>query len=303
MAMIDPLTDREAWLAERRTGIGASEAAAALGVSPFMSPRHLYLSKLGLYDVPEDERMRWGTLLEPVILDEYCRRTGQVIAERQVFMRETARLGMRDVRVPIFATLDARCESGRVVEVKTTSERSSFGIVDGIIPAHVQIQTQLQMFISQKFEMDVAYLIGGQRLEIVEARRDDGMIDQILEGLLRFWGYVERREPPPSNGRDVELSHLIYPDCEGEIFLLGDDAQLVNAYAGMKSAMKDGKALHDGMRAVILERMGNARVARLPDGRTITRSIRNVKESTVVRKASSYPVLYISGGDDDGEGQ
>jgi putative phage-type endonuclease len=306
MTRIDPLIDRDAWLAERRKGIGASEAAAALGVSPFMSPRHLYLSKLGLLTVTEDERMRWGTLLEPVILDEYCRRTGEVIADRQLFKEGRTRHPLQNVNDPglrLFATLDAVCESGRHVEVKTTSERSAGGIADAILPAHVQIQTQLQMFIAKQPSMDVAYLIGGQRMEIVPALYDAGMTEQILEGLLRFWGHVERGEPPPSTGRDTDVMHIVYPGCDGEIELEPYQARLVDAYADLKSGLKGAKTLQDGLRGEILEIMGNARVARLPDGRTVTRSIRNVKESTVTRKASTYTVLSISGGDDDGEGQ
>ena len=39
---------REEWLAYRRKGIGGSDVAAVLGVSPFRTARDLYYDKLGI---------------------------------------------------------------------------------------------------------------------------------------------------------------------------------------------------------------------------------------------------------------
>ena len=39
--------DREAWLAERRTGIGGSEVAALFGEHPYVSRLELYRRKVG----------------------------------------------------------------------------------------------------------------------------------------------------------------------------------------------------------------------------------------------------------------
>ncbi len=302
---IDPLTDRDAWLVARRKGIGASDAPAALGLSPFVSPRALYLEKLGLLVQPEDERMRWGNLLEPVILQEYCERTGETIARRQVMeWADPAMLG----DLPLFATLDARCESGRLVEVKTTSERYGQRLVEGApLPEHIEVQAQQQMLIANVMDMDVVFLIGGQRMVILRVDFRGEVVRAMLEGLRRFWRCVIDRTPPPLKTGDDELMHLIYPDAAGEISLTADDSKLVDAYVGIKSALKEGEKLNKAMRETILERMGNARVALLPDGRSVTRSVRHVKGGTTVRKPSTYSVLYISegrdlsieGGDDD----
>ena len=39
--------DRESWLAGRKNSIGASEVAAAIGISPFMTPNELWEIKTG----------------------------------------------------------------------------------------------------------------------------------------------------------------------------------------------------------------------------------------------------------------
>ena len=46
-------TNRTEWLKERNNGIGASDAAAILGLSPYMSNQRLWEIKTGRF-VPED---------------------------------------------------------------------------------------------------------------------------------------------------------------------------------------------------------------------------------------------------------
>ena len=45
--------DRQAWLAIRQRGIGSSDAAAAVGLSPYKSPLTLWLERTGR-QLPED---------------------------------------------------------------------------------------------------------------------------------------------------------------------------------------------------------------------------------------------------------
>ena len=46
---------REEWLRYRRKGIGGSDAAAVLGLSPFCTKRDLYYDKTGIQAVVEEE--------------------------------------------------------------------------------------------------------------------------------------------------------------------------------------------------------------------------------------------------------
>ena len=48
---------REEWLAYRRKGIGGSDAAAVLGISPFRTGVDLYYDKLG--QSVEDDEQNW----------------------------------------------------------------------------------------------------------------------------------------------------------------------------------------------------------------------------------------------------
>ena len=47
---------REDWLSFRRKGIGGSDAAAIMGMSPFCTKRDLYYDKLGIQAVRDEDR-------------------------------------------------------------------------------------------------------------------------------------------------------------------------------------------------------------------------------------------------------
>jgi putative phage-type endonuclease len=59
---------REDWLKHRNKGIGGSDVSAICGLNPWRSPLSVYLEKTGQIEAAEEnEAMRWGTLLEPVV--------------------------------------------------------------------------------------------------------------------------------------------------------------------------------------------------------------------------------------------
>lgn len=63
---------RADWLARRRQGIGASEIAAVMGISPYDSPFSLWWRKHMGWDVEASDEMRVGTYLEQTIADWFA---------------------------------------------------------------------------------------------------------------------------------------------------------------------------------------------------------------------------------------
>lgn len=61
--------DRDVWLAARRAGIGASEIAAILGLSPWDSQFSLYWRKANGWEVEANDEMANGTRLESTVAD------------------------------------------------------------------------------------------------------------------------------------------------------------------------------------------------------------------------------------------
>jgi putative phage-type endonuclease len=71
--VVPPYGDEQVWLAARRQGIGASEIAAVLGISPWDSAFSLHWRKREGWEVEPSEEMRVGTLVEPVVADWWTR--------------------------------------------------------------------------------------------------------------------------------------------------------------------------------------------------------------------------------------
>ena len=73
---------REEWLQIRSTGIGSSDAAAAIGLSSYKCSLSLWLEKTGRQlpeDLSEKEAVVWGTVMEPVLAKMYAERTGRKV--------------------------------------------------------------------------------------------------------------------------------------------------------------------------------------------------------------------------------
>ena len=75
------LTEDE-WLAWRRKGVGGSDVAAALGLSPYRTARELYYDKIGVMPAVEGEdksiTFEIGHLLEDLVAEIFHVRTGSV---------------------------------------------------------------------------------------------------------------------------------------------------------------------------------------------------------------------------------
>lgn len=77
--LLPPGADRNTWLATRRNGIGASEIAAVLGISPWDSRFSLFWRKRNGWDTEVNDEMSAGTRLEASIATWWRDETDQGI--------------------------------------------------------------------------------------------------------------------------------------------------------------------------------------------------------------------------------
>ena len=191
----------------RRKGIGASEAAAVLGLSPWAKPADVWARKLGLADdAPETDAQAFGTRAEGLICSWYGERTPNV----ELFVAtSTPDPGGR----PVFATPDRlvypaeghgqHVKPGWLLEAK--SARSA-GEAEGWgdegtdqVPDHYLAQVAVQMACADLDRCDVAVLdLSARRLRVYTVLRDRDAERVILDRLAEWWdAYVVRREAPP----------------------------------------------------------------------------------------------------------
>ena len=71
----------EDWLSIRKSSIGGSEIATAIGASRWSSQFELWAQKTGRIEKSNqsNEAMYWGTIMEPIIRDEFAKRTGMTV--------------------------------------------------------------------------------------------------------------------------------------------------------------------------------------------------------------------------------
>jgi putative phage-type endonuclease len=188
------------WMKWRSEGIGASDMAIILYLSPWKLPYALWLQKTGQVVVKEtkyegDPRAH-GHKLEDEARDLFIRRTGALYIPACF---------QSDERPYLRASLDAWDGSGGAeVKCPTSDLDHRRTRNDGIIPEHYSTQMQTQMYVTgAKRWLFVSYYEGD--LAIVQIDRDDSFINNVLlPGAEAFWERVQTREwPMPEGEEDV----------------------------------------------------------------------------------------------------
>jgi putative phage-type endonuclease len=213
--------DRERWLEERRQGIGASEAAAILGLNPWASPMSVWSEKLGLSETEQTEAMAWGLRLEPIIAKAYSEETGRKI-------RRWGKL-LRSKEIPFLqATPDYRQSkpAPSLLEIKNVSSPRVADHWHEGIPEYVLCQLQHQLAVTGYGAGTVAALKFGGGTVWLDIPRDQEFISGVLiPELEKFWTYVTAREPPPADSSPATARALkaMFPHESGETISLEPD--------------------------------------------------------------------------------
>jgi len=209
MATILPVRQRTPeWLAARENGIGASQAAAAIGVSEWQSPIGLWAEKLGL--VPpqaETPSMRIGTALEPLIASMYTEATG-------VKIRRANNLRQHAEHAFMLASLDRRA-GRKPIELKFSARAVGYGEPGtDEVPDDVLVQVLHQLAVLGEPEGDVALLKpGAAGVLIYPIRRTPEAEAAIVERESAFWDHVQTRTQPDVDGSEATRRALaaMYP--------------------------------------------------------------------------------------------
>ena len=186
-------------IAERRHYIGASDAAAALGVCPWRSRMDVWLEKTGRHhdngEQREDGPAFWGTVLETPVAERWARLTDKRI--------QRWGKGYTHPHYPYLRAHLDRVVVGEksLLEVKTTSvwRADDWGPTgsDGIALA-AKLQQVAQLACASRQIAYTALLIGGQEFRHYSMIRNPDLENAVVQGLVRFWvDYVEADIPPP----------------------------------------------------------------------------------------------------------
>ena len=276
---------RADWLEVRKSGLGGSDAAAAIGLNPYMSPLELWLIKtrrdanLPRPDSDDTtEPVYWGNLLEPIVAASYTKQTGNRVRRvNAVLQHPTIPFMLCNVDREVVG-----CRDVQLLECKTAGEFGAHLWREGV-PEYVQLQVQHQLAVTGRQAADVAVLICGQKLEVHRVVRDDVLIARLIELESNFWRYVETDTPPPADGSDSADRALrcLYPGAGGTVDFTGD-RRLSSAFADLVAVRADIEARQEveaQLKQTIAQAMGEADRAEFETGSV---SYRRSKDSAGV---------------------
>jgi putative phage-type endonuclease len=275
------------WYAARSNCIGASEIAAAAGLSPYQTPLELYHRKRGeIAPIEDNDAMRMGRLLEPVVKSEFVRETGLVFADPNPPMFRHSK------HEPITATPDAIIDESTLFEAKTASWRmkSSWGDQDtDDVPPHYLCQCQQQMAVLNAAVVHLAVLFDGAQLKTFKVLRNDELINLLIAAGLELWERIKDGRPPEPTWTHASTPKLI-KEIHGTINdtrveLNGEEVSAWADYESLGEIEKNAKERRELLKARVLHGIGDHFAGLLPDGRMIRRKVIAGSSYTVDRKS------------------
>lgn len=268
---------RADWLAGRLNGIGASEIAAVLGLSPWDSPFSLFYRKVGAWDPPQNAEMEAGTRLETAVADWWAEKhlaPGLTMAQSGLWQSE-ARPWQMATPDRLIYRVTRRPGKARVVEAVAVLECKVAYNWDGWgepgtdqIPLHYRAQGLWQM---DTVGVDVTYFAAFSNMELrcYELHRDDTDLKLMRAAGGEFWARVLAQDPPDldSHPSNIRVLKALHPT-------LADRKQLVSAdtaagYREAKALLDQAKANASEWEARLRQEMGDAKYGFDPEGRKI----------------------------------
>lgn len=288
-----PNVSREAWLARRNQGIGASDAPILLGLSKYKSPFQLFHEKLGLEpeNPEESEAAEWGLTLEGPLAARFVRDTG-----REVVAPEPWNIYQHQDLDWMLASIDRWQKVPRegkntpdvaVLELKTANWVLDKDWKDEA-PIAYQVQVQHQMAVTGASMASIAALIGGQKFVWTDIPRDEDFINQLIALEAEFWQRCLDNRPPPIDDSEQTGRTLrrLYAKSEERVVALG--AEFIDIDDRLQKVKEEAKALvaeEQGLKNKFMEALGTATIGQLPNGTIYT--FREVPKKEYVVKAST----------------
>lgn len=202
---------RDEWLKWRNKGIGGSDASIICGVNKYKSAVELWMEKTGQIEPREaGEAAYWGTILEPIIREEFTKRTGLVVGiEKSILQHPYYPFMLANLDGMV---IDSEKKCGYVFEAKTANPFAADNW-ELDVPEGYQLQVQHYMAVTGCTGAYIAVLIGGNQFKFYFIERDEDIITLLIKLEKQFWDCVVKRKPPKLDGSKAssELLSRLYP--------------------------------------------------------------------------------------------
>lgn len=228
--------DRQAWIEQRKKGIGGSDVAPMLGLSKWTSAYKLYLDKRGELPEQEDnEAMYWGREIEPIVRKRYERETGFTVTVQDL---------MIDPVYPfMLANIDGRIDENLILEIKTARTGDGWGeIGTAEIPIAYSLQCQWYLARTGATVCDVAVLIGGSDYRLYQITEDVDLQRTLESEAIKFWECVKTGNPPDVVSYDDAVERYGKSPAKAEIVAT---EEVYDAYQDLVKVRRSIKTLEE----------------------------------------------------------
>lgn len=225
--------ERIEWLKERQTGIGGSDAAAVLGVHPFMTRLQLYESKvMPVVDEPPTPPQLRGIVLEPIAATLYEERSGRAVREldqqrhpeHDHMIANVDREILLSDDITSLGTLEIKCPG-----LKVMSKVKARGLSD-------YMTIQLMHYLAVRgHEWGSFCLFNAENMDLIwfDLEADSQLIGMLIEQEAEFWAdHVVAKVPPAEIDEDLAFE---IPEVEGELTIV-DGSEWFEAAAELQEA-------------------------------------------------------------------
>lgn len=303
MTAISPDVDREQWLAARRLGIGASEIAAVMGISPWESPFSLHWRKVNGWEVEANDDMRDGLLLEDAIAEWWSlehdpngnlavrtcglmahpERAWQIATpDRLIYLDECTCDAVLDPDVLCYCDPSDHGRPLAVLELKYVKRHSWDGWGDpgsDQVPVHYRAQVLWQCDVVGVDQWYLAALGPGGFREY-RGLTNEPELALMREAGQAFMDRLESGEAPDIDSHSATLATLkrLHPNLTNEEVEVGDS--LAANYKLAVEMVRSAQASKDAMEIQLRAAMGSARCAVHNGHKVATRVITDIAEST-----------------------
>lgn len=200
LRQVIPFTIEEAWLSNRVHDLTSSDIATLFGCGYSTYGQLLEAKKLKLeLKIEPNERMDWGTALEPAIAGEFARRNNWTIRRKKEYIRlPELRIGSSfDYEIEG----EDEDEKGEAHSVRYLMEVKNVGMdaysrdwIKGFqieAPPRIELQIQNELLVSGLSKCYLCVLVGGNQGICLERTHNLKIQQAILSKAKEFWRVVD----------------------------------------------------------------------------------------------------------------
>jgi len=252
----------EEWLELHDQHLGASDAGAIMGLSPYQTPLSVFMTKKGMVKRQENEFTRWGKLLEEVIRREFVKDFREVETGKSIevyschSMYESTKHPFMCVDPDGLVMINDQLG---LLEIKSTTRAQARYWKDESLPDQYFAQVQHGMYVLDlPFSLVVCLMDKKLLWRTVPARKV--FMSEMVRMEKRFWEeFILKDQMPGPSGNEIDTDLLLeyYPRQEDVTVNLGT-TELVERYLEIKHEVDSKKKIQEGIKQEIIQLMGPA---------------------------------------------